>query len=379
MRVASSVARIIHQTSLMYRAGCLGQGTADSELHRRQAPSYVVALIGTAIAPLLRSFVRAAGPAAYDQTVPVTDATDLYGLPRERFVAERAALAKALRGEGHREEAKRVAGLRKPSIAAWAVNQLVRSQRAALAGLFADGDELLRVHADLLAGCGDAGALHAATVRERDAVNRLTEAARGLLSGEGLELSAVTLELVSDTLHAAARDERARGQVRVGCLERELRLVGLGVEAAVSGPVSHDPRAVGAGTGADAESAWPDRADSPERQVDAEQADSERAERERAERERLERERVERQRAERERAARLTAARRAESDARRDSERAARELNTAQERRDRVALALRDAEAALAHAQAQADAAAGTHHCAQQALQSADRPPEPPE
>ncbi|MGO9792627.1 MAG: hypothetical protein ACLP8S_24865 [Solirubrobacteraceae bacterium] len=296
--------------------------------------------------------------------MPVTDPSDLYGLPLERFVAERAALAKVLRGEGRREEAKRVTGLHKPSIAAWAVNQLARTQRAALTDLFAAGDELLRLHAGLLDGRGDPGALRAATVGEREAVSRLTRAAHGLLSGAGHELSAATLERVSETLDAAARDERARDLVRVGCLERELRVVGLGPDAALSGLASREPRAPGAGPLRTPDTASPARAHPPEPQADAEQAGRERAERGR----------VERQRAERERGARLTAARRAESDARRRADRAARELGAAQERRDRAAQALRDAEAALVHTQAQADAAAGIHRSALQALQSADRP-----
>ncbi len=299
----------------------------------------------------------------------VTDASDLYGLPRQRFVAERSALARVLRGEGRREDAKRVAGLRKPSIAAWAVNQLARTQRAALANLFAIGDELVRLHGELLDGRGDPGALRAVTVRERDAVNQLTEAARGLLSAEGHDLSAGTLARVSETLHAAAREQQARDLVRIGCLERELRLVGLGSDAAVSGPVARDRRATGAGPLRTPDSASPERVRLPQRQAEREQT-----ERDRAERERAERERVERQRAARERAARLTAARQAEVDARRHRDRAARELDAAQERRDRAAQALHDAEGALADARAQADAAANDHRSAQQALQNAERP-----
>jgi hypothetical protein len=52
---------------------------------------------------------------------------DLYGVPLDRFVPERAALVRALRSAGEREQAAAVAALRKPSVAAWAVNQLVRT------------------------------------------------------------------------------------------------------------------------------------------------------------------------------------------------------------------------------------------------------------
>ncbi|HXS45756.1 MAG TPA: hypothetical protein VN751_14105, partial [Solirubrobacteraceae bacterium] len=57
------------------------------------------------------------------------DAVDrLYGLAPGEFVPERDALAKALRADGRRDEAAAVKALAKPTVAAWAVNQAVRSQ-----------------------------------------------------------------------------------------------------------------------------------------------------------------------------------------------------------------------------------------------------------
>src|SRR5436309_11562353 len=115
----------------------------------------------------------------------VSDATELYGLPLERFVPERGALAKRLRTEGRREEAARVASMRKPSLAAWAVNQLVRTQPRAVASLFGAGDALQGAHVDVLAGRGGAHALRDASDRERAAVDELVHLARGLLDGNG--------------------------------------------------------------------------------------------------------------------------------------------------------------------------------------------------
>jgi hypothetical protein len=69
---------------------------------------------------------------------------DLYGLPLERFVPERTALAKRLRAEERRADAERIAALPKPSRAAWAVNQLVRTQRRAITSLFEAGDAVQR-------------------------------------------------------------------------------------------------------------------------------------------------------------------------------------------------------------------------------------------
>ena len=62
------------------------------------------------------------------------DLDDLYGLPLDRFIPERASLVRELRSGGEREQASVVAALRKPSVAAWAVNQLIRTQRREVEG-----------------------------------------------------------------------------------------------------------------------------------------------------------------------------------------------------------------------------------------------------
>ncbi|MGN6869094.1 MAG: hypothetical protein ACTHMY_11910 [Solirubrobacteraceae bacterium] len=157
------------------------------------------------------------------------NADELYGLPLDRFVPERTALARELRSAGRREEAGEVAALRKPSVAAWAVNQLVRTQRKAVDELFEAGDALRAAHDQVLAGGGDAGSLRTAVALQRAAVDSLTKSARGLLTSEGHELSPSIIERVTDTLQAAALDDDARAQVRDGRLERELRHVGLGM------------------------------------------------------------------------------------------------------------------------------------------------------
>ena len=248
------------------------------------------------------------------------DPDELYGLPFERFVPERNALARALRADGRREDATEVARLRKPSVAAWAVNQLVRTQKSALAELLEAGDAMREAQAGVIAGSGDAGSLRAGVERERSAVAALISAARGLLSSDGHELSDAVLERVTETLHAAAFDVEARAQVRDGRLVSELQHVGLGVEAAnVPARRASRPRPAKRTP----EPSEPDR-----------------------------------------RAARR-ATRIAQSQARQRAERAARALAVAQERRDRAAKQLSDAEQALVLARAEADAAADAYRSAQ--------------
>jgi hypothetical protein len=240
------------------------------------------------------------------------DVDELYGLPLDRFVPERTALARELRGAGRREEASEVAALRKPSVAAWAVNQLVRTQRQGVDELFGAGDALRAAHDQVLAGRGDSGSLRGAVARERSAVDALTQVARGLLTSQGHELSPTIIDRVSDTLHAAALDDDARAQVRDGRLERELRHVGLGMTA---GPAPARARTRRKSAAA------------PEKDTKAERA------------------------AEEERAKARSEVRAAEREARRHAERATRAASAARERRDKAAEALAEAEQALGEAE----------------------------
>ena len=77
---------------------------------------------------------------------PMADLDDevdpLYGLPLAEFVTERDALAKRLRADGRREDANAVKALRKPSVAAWAANQVLRSQPGQRDALLEAGDAL---------------------------------------------------------------------------------------------------------------------------------------------------------------------------------------------------------------------------------------------
>jgi hypothetical protein len=282
--------------------------------------------------------------------VPVDSPDDLYGLPLDRFVPERAALVKALRGDGQRDAAAAVAALRKPSVAAWAVNQLVRTQPRAIGELFQAGDELARAQELAVAGAQAGDAMRDAASRQRDALETLVKLAEGLLGSEGQELSTVTLERVAETLRAAAIDPAARAQVEPGCLIREVGFAGLGLgglsgQGGVAPPVETprsrrpDPQA--------------EDAEHEDGELEARNGDHEAQARERAARAR------EREARDRERQAALTAARHAEAKARHAAARATEELAKARHRRDEAASALAEAarllEEAEGHARQTAD------------------------
>jgi hypothetical protein len=174
---------------------------------------------------------------ADDDDLP-PDADAIYGLPLEDFVPERAAVAKRLRSEGDREMAKRVTALRKPSVAAWTINQLVRSRAKDVAAFTKAADGLRAAQGALLEGHGSPADLRTARAAERKAVARLIEVARGLFPG-GREPGESTLERIGATLHAAAADEAIRDEVLSGRLLRERESSGFGdldVELAAAVP-----------------------------------------------------------------------------------------------------------------------------------------------
>jgi hypothetical protein len=145
------------------------------------------------------------------------EADELYGLALDEFTGARDALAKRLKADKRREDADAVSALRKPSVAAWAINQAVRGQRADADALLEAGADLREAHEAMLGG-GDASEVRAASERERDAVRALTKHA---LAALGERASDATAEKIRATLHAVAADGELRVQVQAGRLQRE--------------------------------------------------------------------------------------------------------------------------------------------------------------
>ena len=115
--------------------------------------------------------------------------------PRE-FVAARDQLAKQLRADGERDEAARIKALRRPSVAAWALNQVARHQPAAVRELL-DTVGQTRAAQDEVLGGGERDALRAALAQRRHALHRVLDAARGQLEASGRSADAATREIES--------------------------------------------------------------------------------------------------------------------------------------------------------------------------------------
>lgn len=148
----------------------------------------------------------------------------LYGLPLEEFTSERNALAAELRAAGDGAAAAEVKRLRKPTAAAWAVNQLVRAEPDLVEALLGAGGELRQAHRQAASGRGSAQ-LRAAAEAERAAVEMLIARAAKAI---GRPLTPALTDSIRNSLHAASSDDDARERVRTGTLVNELRPVGLG-------------------------------------------------------------------------------------------------------------------------------------------------------
>jgi len=160
----------------------------------------------------------------------IDEADKLYGLPLEDFVARRDALAKQLRADGRRAEADEVKALRKPPAVVWAVNQLMRTQRKAARALVDAADRAAKHPSDR-----DALRAH------HDALDQLTTAGAGLLSGKGRGLSQDALLRVRGALHAASLDRDRREEFIAGRLSEEPAPAGFGAITGMPAPAK--PRA----------------------------------------------------------------------------------------------------------------------------------------
>ncbi|MFL5302573.1 MAG: hypothetical protein ACJ79R_19765 [Anaeromyxobacteraceae bacterium] len=161
----------------------------------------------------------------------------LYGLPLNDFVPGRNALARELRRAGHKEHAAEVAALKRPSVAAWAVNQLARRDPKELDLLLDAGHRLRTGQEEALKG-GDRGKFEAARTDHDRAVRELTAAARELLASERGTVSDQMLASIERTLRYASIDDEERAVLASGRLTEEVDAPGFGAFASMALPAT---------------------------------------------------------------------------------------------------------------------------------------------
>lgn len=157
---------------------------------------------------------------------------ELYRGHPDGFVAGRNELAKELRAEGDRDAADRVKKLRRPSVAAWLINRTALSSPEPIEEFARVSQELEEAQRRALEGDDDAVAeWRAAAAREREANAAVVDVAAGLARDSGHSVNPRALELVAETLQAAAADPDLRERVMSGRLEREQSATTLGTPA----------------------------------------------------------------------------------------------------------------------------------------------------
>jgi hypothetical protein len=150
-------------------------------------------------------------------------ADELYALPPEEFIAARKEREAEARAGGYRAAAKEIAGLAKPSTAAWVCNLLARYQPDEVAGLVELGG-LLREAQEGLAG----DQLRALDVQRRKLLAALTRQARGLAYQHGHQVTTTVAGQVEETLRAAMTDPEAGEVLVAGRLTTALSYSGMG-------------------------------------------------------------------------------------------------------------------------------------------------------
>ncbi|MCD4534703.1 hypothetical protein LRP67_11475 [Nocardioides sp. cx-169] len=162
-------------------------------------------------------------------------ADELYALGLPDFTPTRDARAKALKGT---DLAGPVKALKKPSVAAWVVNLLVRREGEQLQRILEVGAALREAQASM-----SGEDLRALTRQRRQVTAAITQQARSLASAAGVKVTSAVGDQVEATLTAAMLDERCAEAVRSGLLVTALSTTGVG-ETDLSGAVAV-PEALG--------------------------------------------------------------------------------------------------------------------------------------
>jgi hypothetical protein len=141
----------------------------------------------------------------------------LYAADPDGFVAARDRLASELRREGRRDEAHEVARLRRPTLAAWAVDHVALQSPERIDALVAAGERLRRAHEEAVSG-GDRRALQRAAEQRRTLVASLADQALDALLARGSGYPDAHREGIEATLEAASTDADVAALVRRGRL-----------------------------------------------------------------------------------------------------------------------------------------------------------------
>jgi hypothetical protein len=150
----------------------------------------------------------------------VTSADDLFALDPTEFTAARDRLAAELRRAGDKEGAAEVKALRRPTVTAWALNQLARRHGEEVRLLVAASAEVARAQAEASTG-GDAATFRRLTKERRELVHRLAAAGAGVLDEREPGSGAGRRDALVTALEAASMDDEGGEALLAGHLTAE--------------------------------------------------------------------------------------------------------------------------------------------------------------
>ena len=154
---------------------------------------------------------------------------ELYRGPLADFISARNALAAALRCDGHLEASNEIKALSKPSLSAWAVNQLWWHARSDVLALRDVGARAARAQAQ-----GALTELRQASERRRTLVATLCETARERLRSQGHATASGTLRKIVTTLEAISAHADGPTAPSLGRLSEDVRAPGFDLVAGLT-------------------------------------------------------------------------------------------------------------------------------------------------
>ena len=153
---------------------------------------------------------------------------DLFRLRPEEFTAARNALAKRLKSEGERERAAEVQVLRKPTVTAWALNQVAREQPEVVDRVIHAGEGLRSAMEKAIGG--DRSNFQSAQSEERHSIQEAVDAASTVMEAAGVQVTETSRQRMTDTLRAATVDASVEDLLRRGVLVADTSAPGFGLE-----------------------------------------------------------------------------------------------------------------------------------------------------
>ena len=171
------------------------------------------------------------------------DIDALFQLPLTEFTAARNALATRLKKAGDAEEAERVKALTKPSVPAWAVNQLYRQHRIIFDRLLDAGERFRNAQTSQLAG--KPAEIRAPLEARRAALSELAGHAAKILSEAGSAAAPDTMRRVTTTLEALSTYARIPDTPQAGRLIDDVQPPGFEALAALVPRVDQSGRMTG--------------------------------------------------------------------------------------------------------------------------------------